>query len=216
MPRKQIPNWTPFARAHLSAATRAKMPDAKEQEVWRNSRYQVHVSRNVPNGFGAGVIWLSIKNVHSPRSRHDWRDLQRIKNELVGPECDAIEIYPAESRLHDGADQWHLWVFPEDADLPIGFLGRFVSEGHPGGTGSQRQFDRDARPGDLQTADEMNARDPYVQFAGQALPVNPADPESTQSREEIALRALDAVEFSNVAQMVDRLKIERAILTEGD
>jgi hypothetical protein len=36
---------------------------------------------------------------------HDWRDLQRIKNQLVGPECEAVELYPAESRKVDTANQ---------------------------------------------------------------------------------------------------------------
>jgi hypothetical protein len=59
---------------------------------------------------------------------HDWRDLQRIKNELVGPECEAVELYPAESRLVDTANQYHLWA---DADptyrFGLGFNMRLTS-----------------------------------------------------------------------------------------
>jgi hypothetical protein len=42
-----------------------------------------------------------------------WRDLQRIKNELVGPERFAVQVCPPEAHLVDGADMYHLWVFPE-------------------------------------------------------------------------------------------------------
>jgi hypothetical protein len=37
---------------------------------------------------------------------HDWRELQRIKNEIVGDEIEAVELYPAESRLLDTAN-WY-------------------------------------------------------------------------------------------------------------
>ncbi len=219
MPRKAIPDWDDFRPAYLSLATLQRhtkehgvefAAEANEAEIWRNSRYQVHVVRNVPNGFHVpGVIWLSIKNVHSPRSRHDWRDLQRIKNELVGPECDAIEIYPAESRLHDAADQWHLWVFPEGAPLPIGFLERYVSESHPGPTGSQRKFDRDAKPDDLQTAEQMGARGLRVSYAGQSGRANPEDPEGTRTRQEDALRSLNSADFASLTALVEEINRKR-------
>jgi hypothetical protein len=44
---------------------------------------------------------------------NNWRDFQRIKNELVGPECEGVELFPAESRLVDTANQYHLWVNPD-------------------------------------------------------------------------------------------------------
>jgi hypothetical protein len=55
---------------------------------------------------------------------HDWRAFQRIKNELAGPEWEAVEIYPAESRLVDMANQYHLWCFP--FAIGFGFSGRAV------------------------------------------------------------------------------------------
>lgn len=64
--------------------------------------------------------------VHLDISRHDgqpickWRDLQQIKNELVGPECEAVNLFPAESRLVDTAHQYHLWVI-EDPTFRFSF-----------------------------------------------------------------------------------------------
>jgi hypothetical protein len=50
----------------------------------------------------------------------DWRHFQAIKNEIAGPEREAIEIFPPESALIDGANQYHLWVLPEGQESPLG------------------------------------------------------------------------------------------------
>lgn len=76
-----------------------------------NDVYQVDV-RPVNSSPLGPMIHLSIKR-HDKEPIHDWRDLQDIKNELVGPENEAIEIYPAESRLVDMANQYHSWVFAD-------------------------------------------------------------------------------------------------------
>lgn len=169
--KNKIPDWTPFQRAYSTPESREfhkkKFGEIPEQECWRNSCYQVTVERDVPNGFGVhGVIWLSIKITAGSRYRHDWRDFQRIKNELCGNECDAIEVYPRESNLHDTADQYHLWVFPESMPLPIGFLNRHVSEQHPGHTGSQRRWIKESRPTDLMDEAALMAMDKRVKWAG--------------------------------------------------
>ncbi len=41
-------------------------------------------------------------------ARHDWRGLQRCKTELCGPEWEGVELYPAESRLLDAGNRYHL------------------------------------------------------------------------------------------------------------
>ena len=51
----------------------------------------------------------------------DWRHFQAIKNEVAGPEREAVEIYPPESQLVDAANEYHLWVAPENAWLGMGF-----------------------------------------------------------------------------------------------
>jgi len=71
--------------------------------------------------------------VHLDITRHDggdcknWRELQQTKNELVGPEHEAVELFPAESRLVDTANQYHLWVHVSpDFRFPFGFADRVV------------------------------------------------------------------------------------------
>jgi hypothetical protein len=114
--------------------------------IFRNNVYQVQ-ARNVASvePFGP-TCWLSIKRVDR-RPIHDWRDLQRIKNLLVGPEIEAVEIYPAESRLVDTSNQFHLWCFAT-YKLPFGYADRRVIE-VPGHGAQQRPFPADARPTDI-------------------------------------------------------------------
>lgn len=52
----------------------------------------------------------------------DWRDLQQIKNLICGPEWEAVELYPAESRLKDPSNARYMWAFKGQAPfgLPSG------------------------------------------------------------------------------------------------
>jgi hypothetical protein len=40
----------------------------------------------------------------------DWQILQAIKNEVVGKQYEAVELYPAQSRLMDVQNKYHLWI----------------------------------------------------------------------------------------------------------
>lgn len=56
-----------------------------------------------------------------------------IKNALVGPEHEAIELYPAESRKVDSANQYHLWALLDpEVRFPIGWKTRMVSDAQVG------------------------------------------------------------------------------------
>jgi len=63
-------------------------------------------------------VHLSLRTVEND-TRHDWREMQRIKNELCGPDWEAVELYPREDRIVDQANQYHLWCFA--FQLPFGF-----------------------------------------------------------------------------------------------
>ena len=93
--------------------------------VVKNNQYEVCIRRQgAPEPFGQ-VTWLSIKRCDR-RAIRDWRDLQRVKNELVGSEVEAVELFPAEDRLVDTANQYHLFAFPRGYRLPFGFNERLV------------------------------------------------------------------------------------------
>jgi hypothetical protein len=144
--------WTKFERAVVPG-----MPD---EVVYKNSRYQVWVrKRRCPPPFG-DCYELSIKTLDKAPV-HDWRDLQRIKNELMGPEVEALELYPAESRLVDTANQYFLHCFPNlefpDKKFPFGFRERLVAE-NTGGGAVQRPFAPEHRPSDLEDSERLLKR----------------------------------------------------------
>jgi len=79
--------------------------------VYRNRAFAV-LKRELRNG----IVHLAI----SPFSgeRPSWPEMQRIKNELAGPEAYAVEVYPQERKVVNGAHMYHLWILP--APLPLG------------------------------------------------------------------------------------------------
>jgi len=90
--------------------------------VYANDTYRVRMRNAAP------FVQLDI-------CRHDggvcanWRDFQQMKNELVGPECEAVELFPAESRLVDTSNQYHLWVVPDaQFRFSFGYENRLVLE----------------------------------------------------------------------------------------
>lgn len=54
-----------------------------------------------------------------------WDDLQRVKNEIAGPERTAIEIFPPEAEVMDQANMRHLFVLPEGVAAPFTIHGRW-------------------------------------------------------------------------------------------
>lgn len=69
-----------------------------------------HHESGFPIGNGP---WAMISLTATDESaRHDWRDFQSIKNALVGEEWEAVELYPAESRLRDPSNRFYLWCAP--------------------------------------------------------------------------------------------------------
>ncbi|PND30185.1 hypothetical protein C1I89_29910 [Achromobacter pulmonis] len=140
-----LPAMGPFFTAHLPdsafdadalaarfgithEAAQEQVEQLRSQTVYMNERYQVNV-QVIPAPFGpdAGdMVWLSIKR-SDREAIHDWRELQAIKNQIVGDEHEGFEVYPAESRLVDSANQFHLWVFADPkVRLPVGFRAREV------------------------------------------------------------------------------------------
>ena len=135
--------WTDFVLGELNNASYPLKPG---ERVWVNNLYQVYETPlDVENPDAGRWVHLSIKR-RDRGAIHDWRDLQRIKNEIVGPEAEAVELYPAESRLLDAANQYHLWCVV-GKKFPFGFHTRTVSEASVGGS-VQRKWPDGERPTD--------------------------------------------------------------------
>ena len=154
--RKKLPKWTPFVRATTfsQAGKGLRLAEENDAPIYMNSRYQVTVYP--PQDTPAGRVQHLCLKSNENDTHHDWRDFQRIKNELVGPEYEAVEVYPAESRLVDTANQYHLWVLL-DSPVPFGFGERLVSES-ASGYSRQRKWPDGERPDDAReiTPEELD------------------------------------------------------------
>lgn len=96
--------------------------DAAKTEIYINDIYQVQVRH-----MGDDVVNLCIRRRDGGPILRDWRHFQRIKNELIGEECEAVELYPAESRLVDTANKFFLFgVRDPKYRFPFGFEARDV------------------------------------------------------------------------------------------
>ncbi len=114
---------SPALAAHAADNPEARDVIAESGEVWLNAKY-VAVVRRYPSG---AVMHLSVRRADRKAVR-DWRDLQRIKNDIAGPDVEAVELFPAEDRLVDTANQYHLWCMPPGVRLPLGFPQRSVMD----------------------------------------------------------------------------------------
>ena len=107
--------WTPF-KLDEELSARMRTP------CYVNNHYSVQ-TMELPNG----ITYLSIKRLKK-EARHDWRELWRIKNELTSENREAIELYPAASRVVDTSNQYHLWVMPDGWWVPLGWTKAEVTD----------------------------------------------------------------------------------------
>ncbi|KWX71587.1 hypothetical protein AMQ84_27065 [Paenibacillus riograndensis] len=84
-------------------------------KAWSDGKYVV-MTRSVETEWGE-VIHACIRNADN--TDIPWAEKQRIKNELLGEERTAIEVFPANSDLVDEANMYHLWVLPAGMKLPF-------------------------------------------------------------------------------------------------
>jgi len=142
----------PFEEAYNPTLDMINQNGNMKIECWTNNIYEVWVYRRkdcdflVHNEMYKGkCTYLSIKR-KDKKALHDWRHFQQIKNELVGSEIEAIEMYPAESRLHDTANQFHIFCLPKGTSVKFGWTFRDVDYEHQVGGHNkkgQRGLDRE-------------------------------------------------------------------------
>jgi hypothetical protein len=117
-----------------------KVSPSEVVQGWETERHYGLIRRysgGFPIGGGPYAI-LSISN-RDETARHDWREFQQLKNAILGEEWEALEMYPAESRLKDPSNRFYLWC------IPLGVIqwglpgGRYVL-GHDEAIAPQRPF----------------------------------------------------------------------------
>jgi hypothetical protein len=130
---------TAVAKAqNITEAEAERAIDAHEagSEYWIGNGYQVQV-RRFPDVQAAHI---NIRRRDGKAIFRDWRHFQWIKNQLIGPECEAVELYPAESRLVDASNKYHLWCSTDPSfRFPLGMPDRDVDYTRGGDTNGTRQ-----------------------------------------------------------------------------
>lgn len=158
-PGTQSSSFTPGGQLPLSAVSVAAMTHTEEpsgevapvvytgqtrgmSDGWTNWEALPYYGtlRRYEDGFpigGGPFAVIGITHV-SEQAVHDWRDYQNIKNQICGPEWEAVELYPAESRHRDPSNRYYLWCVPLGV-FNFGFVGRCVIP-HGSGAAPQRPF----------------------------------------------------------------------------
>lgn len=99
----------------ISDEDRAKYPACRDiVRAFFNDLYSVQLY-NVPTDLGL-VLHLIVRAQLG--GEPPWRDMQRIKDEILGLEAYAVQVYPRAADVVDQADVYHLWALPQE--LPFG------------------------------------------------------------------------------------------------
>lgn len=114
--------WQPFERVHESENP-ARFAQQRERtgdlvSFWKNNVYSVQV-------YARGDATQLVVRRHDELGGIGWDDLQRIKNEIVGADRVAIEIFPAEDDVVNQANLRHLFVLPAGEPAPFTIKGRW-------------------------------------------------------------------------------------------
>ncbi len=141
--KQRLTNTTEMVRAQHPDVTDAQVAALMPDETWGNDRYTVSV--RFLNGDRDGFVEIGVHN-HKRTPHVPWRHLQQIKNEVLGPDREAVQLFPAEDRLVDTANEFWLYVYPvgkapmRNRRTKVGMdYGRNVGYDMPDGFGASRQ-----------------------------------------------------------------------------
>jgi len=126
--------WDPIQIGHVNPNTPMAIAFAKSDGVKHHYSYRTYMRaidcfafwNRLYNGV---VLVFEDSSMHFSFKRNDraairdWRHFQAIKNEVAGPDREAIEIFPPEDELIDAANEYHLWVLPKGQWSPLGMKG---------------------------------------------------------------------------------------------
>ena len=112
--RRASGDWGAWKTATLPNGTGGRGWNRQVRQIHRNAVFAV-LSRPPPDGH----THLAISSLSGLRP--SWWEAQRIKNEIAGEGATAVEVYPPQAEVVDGADMYHLWVLP--SGLPFSLYG---------------------------------------------------------------------------------------------
>lgn len=112
--RFRVPSWRWIDRSHMRDHDQAP---AGLVRAYANDLYAVQWFEH-ETSWGKVIHLMVCRGDGEPI--RSWPHLQRIKDEIVGKERVAVEVYPRAADVHDAANVYHLWVLPEGMELPFG------------------------------------------------------------------------------------------------
>ncbi len=120
--------WQPMVLAAEKGASSAD----KSVRCWGNAWYQVvlRVRPPVPPAVEVPIAQLSIKRWDREQV-FEWRDLQRIKDDILGTGIEAMQLFPASDRIVDTANQYHLWALPIGMTFGVGYFDGRLTDADP-------------------------------------------------------------------------------------
>lgn len=113
-----VPTWQDIVASSqcTEQEARAEVQWRKNQSVWANGLYQVNVEY-----LTEGRAHIIVRRLDK-QPVHNWQHMQQIKTAVLGPECEAVELYPKESQLVDEKHHYHMWAFRSpERSFGIGF-----------------------------------------------------------------------------------------------
>lgn len=94
------------------------LPCVNCKRFYHNTHYYVMCFEQ--NTEWGTIDHLMVSHRKGQKISDHWQFLQQVKNEIMGQDRLAIEIYPPTTDLVDQVNAYHLWVFPIGFKLPFG------------------------------------------------------------------------------------------------
>ena len=152
---------------------------------WGNAWYQVvlYVRPPDPPEMPIATAQLSLKRWDREQI-FEWRDLQRIKDDILGTDVEAVQLFPASARIVDTANQYHLWALPAGMAYPIGYFDGRLTDADANTADYLRAFDAKLKQHpNYVGAKQAKRRDhhtdaglPDIGLAGEWWVISPEDP----------------------------------------
>lgn len=109
--------WGEWKEEDISTYRGAAPVPTGVKRFFHNNLYSVQVY--LPQTDWGQIVHLVLRR-NDEKPGISWADKQRVKDELVGEDRVAVEVFPPKRQLVDDAHLYHLWVLPEGLELPFG------------------------------------------------------------------------------------------------
>ncbi len=101
--RRRTGDWGPWTHIAVPLGISERGWGAEVREIRKNEVFACLI-----RPIGLGHIHFTVSSLS--QIRPTWREAQRLKNEIAGPDITAIEVYPPQEELVDEAHMFHFWT----------------------------------------------------------------------------------------------------------